>query len=60
MSGNVQEWENSCIGSTGRLDECNARGGGWPNDAIDVRCTSAFKWKRDMVAGEIGVRCCAP
>jgi formylglycine-generating enzyme required for sulfatase activity len=60
MSGNVQEWENSCIGSSGRLDDCAARGGAWPNNATDLQCTSAIKWKRDFVAGEIGVRCCSP
>jgi hypothetical protein len=58
MSGNVDEWEDSC-GDTG----CYLRGGSYESQgAGDVACKAGSPaptaWPRDAVFGAVGFRCC--
>jgi len=61
MSGNVEEWEDSCSpGRTGNPadDVCVTRGGGWPSPAAALRCDRATLRPRNAIQGETGFRCC--
>jgi hypothetical protein len=60
MSGNVQEWEDSCSSSTGDTDDCRARGGAF--DTVDttlLRCDAPTTLKRNTQSADLGFRCCA-
>jgi len=61
LSGNVSEWENSCISSTGQSDSCTIRGGDYGFEDDDVRCATARfdSHPRDTARQEVGFRCCA-
>ncbi len=70
MSGNVSEWEDSCVGSTGLNDLCLYRGGSYAdlnsgttptlqcNSGTGTTAKSASK-ARSTRDKEIGFRCCA-
>ena len=63
MSGNVWEWEDSCSGTTGENDICEARGGSYISLAQALRCDHDQNFYRNatMVNGPyLGFRCCAP
>jgi formylglycine-generating enzyme required for sulfatase activity len=54
MSGNVWEWEDSCDSS----DLCRRRGGAYGNTETILRCAVGGSDKRDVVARDLGFRCC--
>lgn len=58
MSGNVEEWEDSCDGALGATDDCLVRGGGSSNSSL--ACASPDARSRDTSDRSIGFRCCAP
>jgi len=63
LSGNVAEWEDSCISSTGPGDDCQTRGGafGSPGGAVDcaqVPNLDPHGTRRNSAYGVIGFRCC--
>jgi hypothetical protein len=53
MSGNLQEWTASCSG-----DACSARGGGFGDDALALRCGSGALVARGTSQPDLGFRCC--
>lgn len=59
MSGNVQEWVNSCDGTSGAADKCAIRGGAFDDGNDGVGCTPAFPVARDLADSTIGFRCCS-
>ena len=59
MSGNVAEWEDSCTGTTGRMDTCRLRGGAYINPPTDMRCDMMGGTYRDYWYHFAGIRCCA-
>lgn len=67
MSGNIQEWENSCESESGegteaqqRATKCALRGGSWNFPMGSVGCRSpAETYRRDsMDTPQTGIRCC--
>jgi formylglycine-generating enzyme required for sulfatase activity len=60
LSGNVWEWEDSCVGDSSMDDGCAVRGGGFNNDAANLTCATADPRPRGAQAVNIGFRCCAP
>jgi formylglycine-generating enzyme required for sulfatase activity len=64
MSGNLQEWENSCISSGGdaALDQCVLRGGTWfyPTDSVTCALNNggALNPRNGGDTSANGVRCC--
>ncbi len=60
MTGNVQEWEDSCSAATGDSDDCQARGGAFDSatDAL-LRCDAPTTKPRKTQADDLGLRCCA-
>jgi hypothetical protein len=58
MSGNVEEWENSCDGTTGMTDNCHARGGNYQSDVTALRCDGQGAYPRSTTAITLGFRCC--
>ena len=60
LSGNVQEWEDSCSTQSG---ECYARGGSWASldeyCAYDVECRNNRRYSRDSTSQYRGFRCCS-
>jgi sulfatase modifying factor 1 len=63
MSGNVEEWEDSCNGTSGAADVCHRRGGSF-DDGITgngYRCDTPFNPEqvRSRTDVDVGVRCCA-
>ncbi|WP_394820731.1 formylglycine-generating enzyme family protein [Pendulispora albinea] len=63
MSGNVNEWENSCqptkTDDGPAKDLCILRGGSFTNSSDGVRCASAFVTTRDYAGDDVGFRCCS-
>ena len=68
MTGNVWEWEDSCIrdpdgGPSLGGDRCRARGGTWLDDNTEVRCDfdhlEHFDPRRSTARDYLGFRCCA-
>jgi formylglycine-generating enzyme required for sulfatase activity len=62
LSGNVEEWEDSCDGA-GQLAQCRTRGGDASNPGFSdgVSCAADTKLQRDYVIWDnVGLRCCAP
>lgn len=64
MSGNVDEWEDSCDGETGNVDNCLVRGGGSDDGAFSLTCAQptldkAKKLSRDTQTPLKGIRCCS-
>ena len=60
LSGNVAEWEDACIASSGSTDACRIRGGAFSDGEERVRCDVSMRVQRDFTDPEIGFRCCAP
>jgi len=61
MSGNVWEWEDSCLANTGATDVCRVRGGSYySNDAAGqfLRCGANSNNARSATDSTIGFRCC--
>jgi sulfatase modifying factor 1 len=59
MSGNVSEWENSCVEQDGGPGRCSWRGGSYAdNDASALRCASTLTGPRTLSAPGMGIRCC--
>jgi formylglycine-generating enzyme required for sulfatase activity len=60
MAGNVYEWEDSCSGTTGASDSCDARGGSFldPPGSGEV-CSSNNPPTRSFDDVDIGFRCCS-
>lgn len=59
MSGNVREWEDSCVGAAGRGDRCAVRGGSFRDVSASARCDSITLVRRDEQDNALGFRCCA-
>jgi formylglycine-generating enzyme len=61
MSGNVEEWQDSCDGNTGANDSCRDGAGafdyGDPPDG--TRCDFADQDMRSGQFPDVGIRCCA-
>jgi formylglycine-generating enzyme len=58
MSGNVREWENACNDTTGQNDSCRLRGGSFNSTASALTCAASDSAARNLVADDIGFRCC--
>jgi hypothetical protein len=63
MSGNVEEWEDSCEKDAAKgaaTDACRTRGGSWSSKRDDTRCDAvpASAKKRSDHAPNLGFRCC--
>ena len=59
MSGNVQEWEDSCYDSKGADDGCALAGGYWgSNPGTDLACDHAPTYPRNISDERVGFRCC--
>ena len=59
LSGNIREWEDSCTSSTGKLDSCRLRGGGFGDPATNLACGPGSTSSRGDHDGFIGFRCCS-
>jgi hypothetical protein len=59
MSGNVAEWENSCIEQDGGPGTCSLRGGAFNDDAGALRCEISATAARTQASATGGIRCCA-
>ncbi|MGE0327678.1 MAG: formylglycine-generating enzyme family protein [Polyangiaceae bacterium] len=53
MSGNVQEWEDSCSGNS-----CASRGGDWLSNSTSAACAAVVSANRDVRDHHRGFRCC--
>jgi formylglycine-generating enzyme required for sulfatase activity len=60
MSGNVEEWEDSCTANVGNADGCQVRGGAADDVAAALRCDHNSRFNRDYRSSHKGFRCCAP
>jgi formylglycine-generating enzyme len=63
MSGNVMEWEDSCLASSDATDLCRNRGGSYTqtNDdasGIFTRCDTNNNNARNFSGSSLGFRCC--
>jgi formylglycine-generating enzyme required for sulfatase activity len=59
MSGNVAEWENSCIEQDGGPGTCSLRGGAFNDDAGALQCNIAATAARTQANATGGIRCCS-
>ena len=59
MSGNVNEWEDSCQQSVGEDDICRLRGGAFGATSNNLRCDNSGSINRSNRGPSIGFRCCA-
>ena len=63
MSGNVLEWEDSCLvpdgGTPGAGDFCHTRGGAFGDNAGGLQCNAGVLFTRGSMAGNVGFRCCS-
>jgi formylglycine-generating enzyme required for sulfatase activity len=61
LSGNVEEWVNTCNQATGANDDCYARGGNYSQDSSsELACStpSVALQTRDTAEPWFGFRCC--
>jgi formylglycine-generating enzyme required for sulfatase activity len=62
LSGNVLEWEDSCISSGGSADaaveQCYVRGGSMNSSPGGTMCSSGFDRDRSYAIALVGFRCC--
>jgi len=58
MSGNVAEWEDSCMGTAGTTDVCRVRGGSFRDRASNSSCGAAMTRNRGDHSDWVGFRCC--
>jgi formylglycine-generating enzyme len=61
MSGNVEEWQNACNGSTGQSDQCLDGTGAFDygDPPTGTRCDFADSDARNGEFPDVGFRCCA-
>ncbi|MCA9583975.1 MAG: SUMF1/EgtB/PvdO family nonheme iron enzyme [Myxococcales bacterium] len=59
MSGNMWEWEDSCVTVTGAGDSCRVRGGSHTRPEGQLTCATSFATPRSDATGNNGIRCCA-
>jgi hypothetical protein len=63
LSGNVWEWEDSCVSESGASDVCRARGGSFQTSgsllACDADSTVFSMFRRSTRDPSVGFRCCA-
>jgi sulfatase modifying factor 1 len=59
LSGNVREWEDSCV--TGQSARCHVRGGSfWSLVSNDLTCGNGDYFSlRNYTYGDVGFRCCS-
>jgi len=57
LSGNVDEWEDSCEG-TARSDLCRRRGGDILDNPDYITCDQDYAAPRDVHEPNVGIRCC--
>ena len=60
LSGNVYEWEDSCVGTAGSSDNCVLRGGAFDATIDSLQCGIAAGPTRSNVFPAFGFRCCSP
>ncbi len=60
MSGNVWEWEDSCVGAAGMGDSCRLRGGSFNNGMGSLDCATDYSVPRQSAYSSVGFRCCSP
>lgn len=65
MSGNIEEWEDSCSVGVDPIDPsddgCTVRGGAYWTEAADSRCDGLeYAPKRSLASHDWGFRCCGP
>jgi formylglycine-generating enzyme required for sulfatase activity len=58
LSGNVQEWEDSCDGA-GEFALCNLRGGSVHHSDYDLTCAIGVAISRNYAGHYTGFRCCS-
>lgn len=58
MSGNVAEWEDSCLADTPNAT-CRLRGGHWNSTGQDLSCGVNSSTPRNDSGPNVGFRCCA-
>ncbi|MGH7285803.1 MAG: formylglycine-generating enzyme family protein [Polyangiaceae bacterium] len=59
MTGNADEWVDSCDGTTGSSDNCTRRGGSCDDPSGDQQtCAFSRTSSRSMTDTDIGIRCC--
>jgi formylglycine-generating enzyme len=64
MSGNVDEWTDTCATANGKMDCCDTRGGGFhdvetPCGIGDTLPPSCVNRTRADAHGDVGFRCCS-
>ena len=59
LSGNVLEWEDSCMSANGQYDLCHIRGGTYTSDDY-LACGTGAGLGRFNRFEDFGFRCCAP
>jgi formylglycine-generating enzyme required for sulfatase activity len=60
MSGNVNEWEDSCDHFEGGMDYCHLRGGSYLQDPVHLECVDGYVGYRANTYADVGFRCCSP
>ena len=64
MSGNVEEWQDSCDGTSGATDNCRDQAGAFDYSSGDpvgsTRCDFLDSDTRSAHYHDVGIRCCAP
>jgi formylglycine-generating enzyme required for sulfatase activity len=58
LLGNLDEWEDSCNGTTGANDACRLRGEGY-GEMTALRCDAPEAHVRSTSNDDQGIRCCA-
>ena len=58
MSGNVWEWEDSCV-SAAPTAGCRIRGGAHDSLRDALRCDFDYVWSRNATLSTLGFRCCS-
>lgn len=61
LSGNVAEWEDSCVDGGDPSAECRVRGGSFRSwNEEEIACSHFATMRRDAVGPHVGFRCCYP
>jgi formylglycine-generating enzyme required for sulfatase activity len=63
MSGNVEEWQDSCSGTTGANDDCRDQAGAFDYfspAAKSTQCNAIDSDPRSARVAGVGIRCCGP
>ncbi len=61
MSGNVYEWEDSCVGTSGATDQCIVRSGSYIDPTGPTQtCANTGSVNRNLTQPDFGFRCCSP